>query len=84
MEQLTDAYRLAVAQNVATNGRLFCILLAAANAAAACPIGVALSALPVGLAWVADVAPRKYRSNLALASVASSFGLAIATLVNCW
>ncbi|MER9628370.1 hypothetical protein [Mesorhizobium sp. M0296] len=84
MEQTTDAYRIAVAQNVATNGRLFCILLAAANYAAGHPLAVALAALPVGLAWVADVAPRPYRSNLAVASVASSFGLAIATLVNCW
>lgn len=81
---MEPSYRLAVAQNVATNGRLFCILLAAANAAAAWPLGVALAALPVGLAWIADVAPGKYRQSLAVASVASSFGLAIATLLNCW
>lgn len=80
-----NALRLAVAQNVTTNGRLFCILLAAANAAAAWPMGVALSALPVGLAWAADFTQRPTLKNyLSLASVVTAIGLAIATLVNCW
>ena len=49
---VTDA--LATAKNVATNGRLFCIMLAAANIAGGHPAMAVLAALPVGLSCLVD------------------------------
>lgn len=79
-------YRLALAQNVATNGRLFCCLLAFANYAVGVhPIIIALLSVPVGFAWVSDLVPNpRAKGVLAVASIASAVLLSIATLVNCW
>ncbi|TIN82183.1 hypothetical protein [Mesorhizobium sp.] len=80
-----SAMRLAIAQNVVANGRLFVALLAAANYAAGVPFGVAWAAVPVGLAWLSDLCQRPaLKRYLGLASIGTAVGLAIATLLNCW
>jgi len=52
---LTD--RFAIARNVATNGRLFCAMLAAINVTAGQHALAILAALPVGLAAIVDQLP---------------------------
>ncbi|TIW56689.1 MAG: hypothetical protein E5V54_11260 [Mesorhizobium sp.] len=79
------AMRLAIAQNVATNGRLFCAICAAANYASGHPNGVLLAAWPVAFAWLADVMPPGWmKDRLPIASIWSACVLAIVTLLNCW
>ncbi|TIT90403.1 MAG: hypothetical protein E5W41_00320 [Mesorhizobium sp.] len=80
-----DAYRIALAQNVATNGRLFCILLAAANYATGHPFGVAYAAVPVGFAWASDLASHPtLKRGWAHSSIVTASILAILTFLNCW
>jgi hypothetical protein len=88
MTQSPDAYRLAIAQNVAANGRLFCVLLAAANFSIGWHWGVAYAAVPVACAWLADLGGLAGQTSISrvmsIASVVSAIVLAIATLLNCW
>ncbi len=74
---------LAVAQNAAANGRLFVGILALANFANGYPAGVALCAVPIGLAYLAGTMPRG-ASYLARASVITSVGLFVSTLLLAW
>ncbi|TIN82240.1 hypothetical protein [Mesorhizobium sp.] len=84
-ERQASNIRVALAQNIATNGRLFCALLAAANFSAGWHFGVACAAVPVALAWASDLTQRPaLKRYLGLACIATAIGLAIATLLNCW
>lgn len=82
------AFRLSIAENVTTNGRLVCALLAAANYAAGEPMGVAAAAVPVALAWAADLSglagEDAMQRHCSVASIGTAVGLAIVTLINCW
>jgi hypothetical protein len=84
----SDAFRIALAQNIATNRRLIVALLAAANYTAGVHIAVAGAAVPVACAWLADIASANQRPALSAhfsrASIAVTVGLAIATFINCW
>ncbi|MDX8492907.1 hypothetical protein RFN29_15115 [Mesorhizobium sp. VK22B] len=84
-ERHASSIRIAVAQNVATNGRLFCALLAFANFSIGWHWGVAYAAVPVGFAWIADLTDRPWlKRGCAHSSVLTAAMLAVATLLKCW
>lgn len=64
-----DEYRIALAQNIATNGRWFCALMVAICLYADLDALAVLAAVPVGLAVIADQLPAgmpgRAASNLA-------------------
>lgn len=51
---VTTTDKLATAKNVATNGRLFCVMVAAAAIAGGHPALAVLMALPVGMSCLVD------------------------------
>lgn len=76
---------MAIAKNVATNGRLFCILLVAVNIAAGHHAMAIISALPVGLSVIAEqgkVGWPRYIATLAIYGLAAI--AAILSLVQVW
>ncbi|MGY4333209.1 hypothetical protein ACVWWG_007626 [Bradyrhizobium sp. LB7.2] len=78
-----DRMRLAVAMNVATNGRLFCILLALTNAAAGNHALAIASAAPVGLSCLVDqMAPGRARVAASIGVYALAIGIGFASLIN--
>ncbi|RUX08053.1 MAG: hypothetical protein E5V51_00225 [Mesorhizobium sp.] len=80
-----DNYRIALAQNVAANGRLFCCLLAAANYSVGWHFGVAYAAVPVACAWLSDLSEiPSIKTGMARGSVVAAIVLAVATFLKCW
>ncbi|MFZ5692442.1 MAG: hypothetical protein ACOY5F_14430 [Pseudomonadota bacterium] len=78
-----DRIRLAVALNVATNGRLFCALLVLANIAAGNHALAVVSAAPVGLSCLVDQLPSgSKRTVAAMAVYALAIGIGFASLLN--
>ncbi|RWF63915.1 MAG: hypothetical protein EOQ34_30080 [Mesorhizobium sp.] len=84
-ERQASNIRVALAQNIAMNGRLFCCLLAAANFSVGWHFGVAYAAVPVACAWLSDLTDRPYlKRSMAHSSIVTATILAIATLLKCW
>lgn len=86
LRDVAERRALAVAKNVATNGRLFCIMLAAAVIAGGHPALAILAALPVGASCLVDQitvpSTRALMSTLVYGFAAS---LAIVSfLLLCW
>lgn len=83
-----DASEIALRQNIATNGRMIVALIAAANALAGHPFMVALCAVVVGFAYLADgleiAGGAKPRVVFSLLSLILTVALLIATLVLVW
>lgn len=80
-----DAWRIASAQNVATNGRWFCALLVLINLAASDRALAVMAALPVGLSVLIEAAPAG-RSRTAASQLLYVFValVALATLIKAW
>jgi hypothetical protein len=83
-----DRFRLAVAQNVTTNGRLFSALLVAINLVVYLKTGLSwfailavFAAAPVGLACIADQLKGGMRSLVSFASYAISILVAFLFLL---
>ena len=72
----TDEYRIALGQNIAANGRLFCALLVGINAYAGGSLLALLAALPVGVSCVVDQIENR-RAHLAAAAITYTFTAAV-------
>ena len=77
---------LAIAQNCATNGRLFCCMLFAASLASYCKDGAPLdlavwSAVPVGLSIIADQLPAGKPASNAVVAVMYALCILVAILL---
>lgn len=82
MDQEIDATRLAVAQNVATNGRTFLALVALADMAGGHLALAILAALPIGLSCFVDPLPcGRARGLASLGVYALSAVIALASLI---
>jgi len=75
--------QLAVAKNIALNGRLFCLAIAAINTMAGWYFTAVFAVVPLGLSVVIDqLPPGKLRTNATIASYALAGAAAIATILN--
>ncbi|QND53469.1 hypothetical protein HB779_17425 [Phyllobacterium sp. 628] len=73
----------AVAQNIATNGRLFCVMLFIVCLIAKLGVFAVIAALPVGLSCIADALPAgKLKSLFSLLIYALAAFVAIILLIN--
>lgn len=74
---------LAVAVNVATNGRWFCALVAAANMVAGNPKLAVMAAVPIGLAAIVDqIVEPEVRGPAAFVTYGIAAVVAVASLLN--
>lgn len=80
-----DAWRIATAQNVATNGRWFCALLVLINLAATERALAVMAALPVGVSVLIEAAPAgRARTSAAQLLYVFVALVALATLIKAW
>lgn len=80
-----DAFRLAIAQNIAVNGRMFCAALILINLVASHRALAVLAAVPIGASCVVDALPSgRLRASLTGGVYFFTAAVAVLTYLNAW